>query len=69
MFPTPEHNGYIKNRSRTFQGLVLQEVFFGVCCMHSTVVFWLLSLRSILSEFLFACSGAVFGPSPVCGKF
>ena len=41
MFPSPEDNGYVKKRSYTVNSLVLQD-FFGVCCVHFAVVFWLL---------------------------
>ena len=61
--PAPENSGYIKKRSYTVLGLVLQEVFQIV---HSAVVFWLVLPSSQSSaELLLACVWGVWTLSTV----
>ena len=57
MFPASESNGFMKKRSDTLQGLMLQKVsqVYGVCTLLLCTLLYL-SGQSFV-EFLFACSG------------
>ena len=60
MFPVPESNCFMKNRSYNVQSLIQVHVS-RACCVHSTVVFWLLyPVGQLSAEVLLACSGQCF---------
>ena len=69
MFPAPENNGFMKKLSYTVQSLMLQDVCLLYVLEYSAAVFYGSFLRSVLPEFLLACSEEVFGPWPECGEF
>lgn len=61
MFLSSKSIVLMMKRSYTLQGLALQGLFSGVCCMHCAVVFWLLyALGQLSLKALLACSGQCF---------
>ena len=64
--PPHESNGYIKKRSYTVLGLVLQEVFQSV---HSAIVLWLLFPAGQSSAVSPCLQWHMFRPCPLCGIF
>ena len=65
MFPVPDSNGYIKKRSYTVQGLVLQDVFL-VYAACTLLLFWLSFPQvSPLQTFFLPAVGSIWTVSSV----